>query len=142
MRVFLSYAEEDRLWARQLSSHLKRAGLDILDPREATFPGDNPYLAFAKALNRANALVFLLSTALARSDRIGAELQYALGGTKFKGRVSAVARSRSQAKQAPWIIRRIHGLVVTRNPALAARRLTEQFLGVRKGRIRRVHAAS
>ncbi len=142
MRVFLSHADEDALWARQLSVALHRKGIEVLDPSAKAFPGKNPYLALGQALERADALVFLISPRFSKSSRVDTELEFALFQPRFKGRLAAVVRSRDHAAAAPWIVRRLNSLIVTRDPLLAAKRLADQFLGQHKGRGRRASVAS
>ena len=142
MRVFMSYAETDRDWARRLTISLRKSGLDVLDPYAEAFPGDNLHLALGKALERAGAIVFVISPSLRSSGRMSAELQYALVGSQFEGRVWGIVRSRKLAPIAPGILRHLKRLIVARDPAAAARRLAEEFRGQRGGRGSRAHAAS
>jgi hypothetical protein len=69
MNVFISHASADTDWARKLAEALKRAGLDAWDPSANITPGENWSLEVGKALEKAGAMVVLLSPAARR--RVG-----------------------------------------------------------------------
>lgn len=84
MTVFLSYVREDTKVAGVLRAGLSKAGFEVWDPAERLMPGDNWALHLGKALQKADAMVVLLSPAAIASAHV--EIEYALGDERFKGR--------------------------------------------------------
>jgi TIR domain len=123
MRVFLSYASEDRDVARELASHLTKAGLDTWDPAEALFPGDNWALRIGEALKKANAMVVLISPDSVKSEWVQHEVQYALGASRYKGRlIPAIVRP---TKDIPWILKKFPTVPVGKDLLQAAREIAD-----------------
>src|SRR6266487_333029 len=104
MKVFLSYASEDREVAKELASHLAKEKIEAWDPAEALFPGDNWALKIGKALEQSDAMVVLLSPNSVKSEWVLHELQYALSTPHYKGRVIPVVVR--PTKDIPWILKR------------------------------------
>src|SRR5437660_4398573 len=103
MSVFLSYAAEDRDWARELASHLKRSGIDVWDPAIQIFPGDDWALKIGEALAASDAIVVLLSPATARHEEVSQSVQYALGSERFKNLlIPVMVRNTTNF---PWILK-------------------------------------
>lgn len=105
VKVFLSYASEDREWARKLVPFLEREGLDVWDPSSVLSPGDNWSLETGKALEKAEAMVILVSPAAAASDNLKRELEYALVTKKFRNRLIPVIVKPTKAL--PWILNQL-----------------------------------
>ncbi len=142
MRVFLSCAETDRRWARQLAVHLLKAGIRIVDPFTNSLPGENWYLAAGQALKNADAIVLLLSKALLRSERMKTELDYAYTKPRFRDRCIGVLMRGTKAAAAPWVLRHLGLLEASGTPSEVGRRLTQRLRQPRKAREIRVHATS
>lgn len=105
MQVFLSYSEADRAFARKLSSRLSEQGLDVYDPNDDLFPGDNWPLKIGKALQESKAMVVLLSPDSMKSEWVRSEIEYALGDHNYKGRLFPVLVRPTH--KIPWILRDI-----------------------------------
>lgn len=121
MKVFLSYSDEDRDVARELASHLAKAGLDTWDPAEALFPGDNWALRIGEELQKADAMVVLISPDSVKSERVQHEIQYALGAPHFKGRLIPVLVR--PTKDMPWILKKFPSVQIGKNFVQAVREI-------------------
>lgn len=121
--VFVSYASEDRAWARELISHLEEKGLNVSDPASELSPGDNWSLEIGKALEGAGAMVVLVSPASARSESAQRDLDYALGSKKFRDRLIPVIVKPTD--KVPWILRRLDPVKGT--PSQASERIAKRL---------------
>jgi hypothetical protein len=121
MKVFLSYAADDQAWADALAKHLEEAGFEVWNPSAELFPGDNWPLAIGRALEEAEAMVVLVSPAMAASRWVQNEVQFALGARRFKDRVIPVIIR--PTPDIPWILRRF--LTVQGDPAEASRQIMQ-----------------
>jgi len=90
VKVFLNYEAADREYAKDLAARLSDAGLDVFDPLDDTFPGDNWPLKVGQALQKANAMVVLLSPEAGRSELVRRGVQFATGSLKFRRRLVSV----------------------------------------------------
>jgi hypothetical protein len=106
MNVFISYTSEDSKWAEELVSNLERNGLDVWYASSHLLPGDNWSLEVGKALERAKAMVILLSPAAAESENLRRELEYALTSEKFRNRLIPVIVK--PTRKVPWILERLN----------------------------------
>jgi hypothetical protein len=79
MRVFLSHAREDAKVADVLRAGLSKAGFEVWHDAEQLMPGDNWALELGKALQKAQAMVVLLSPSALTSPSVQREIEYALG---------------------------------------------------------------
>jgi len=126
MSVFVSYSQKDEKWAREFIHRLSEEGMDVWDAEAELTLGDNWNLEVGKALERANAMIVLLSPASTRSENLRREIEYALGSKKFQDRVIPVIVKPTD--QIPWILKRfkpIKGSSPSRVSELVARRLKE-----------------
>jgi hypothetical protein len=122
--IFVSYSQKDEKWAREFIHHLSQEGIDVWDAESELSPGDNWNLEVGKALERANAMIVLLSPASARSENLRKEIEYALGSRKFQDRLIPVIVKPTH--QIPWILKRfkpIRGSDPSRVSGRVARRL-------------------
>ena len=88
-----------------LISHLGERGIDVWDAESELTPGDNWNLEMGKALERAKAMIVLLSPASARSENLRREIEYALGSKKFQDRlIPVIVRATDHI---PWILKRL-----------------------------------
>lgn len=113
MKVFLSYSSADKKWAeylrRMLPIELKGlsgAGkVDVWDAATDLEPGANWRLESGKALEKADALVILLSPDSMKSEFVRHEINYALASPHFRNRVIAVLLKPTE--DVPWILRKM-----------------------------------
>jgi hypothetical protein len=104
-RIFISSATTDTDWALDLSDHLEKAGLEPWVMAAEILPGSNWSQAAGEALNRADAIVVLVSPEAMKSDRVRHEIQYALGNERFENRLIPVLVKRTPPNDIPWILR-------------------------------------
>jgi hypothetical protein len=103
MRIFFSYADAERDFARQLAERLLGAGLDVWWDEREIVAGENWAAALQTALEQANAMVVLLSPDAVRSRWVRHEIDYALGTPRFAGRVVPVEVRPTD--EVPWVLR-------------------------------------
>jgi len=90
MHVFVSYDSHDEAFADELRKNLKKLGIRVWNPTVELLPGSNWLLETGRALERADAIVFLVSSHSARSRWTRYEMQYALTQRRFEDRVIPV----------------------------------------------------
>jgi len=95
MKVFLSYASEDRKVAGEIAEVLREEGHDV-------YPAAHWPQSIRAALDRADAFVVLLSPAAVGSPYVSEEINHALGSERFENRMIPVVLNRST--QIPWIL--------------------------------------
>ena len=123
MKVFLSYSEEDREVAKQLSSQLAKSGFEVWDRAEALFPGDNWPLRIGEALQESNAMVVLISPKSMKSDWVRHEIDYALGSARYKGRLIPVVLKPTRGM--PWILKKFPMVQLQQGLPKAIRQIAE-----------------
>ena len=123
MRVFLSYARADRVFASKLGRELGKAGHEIWTEREI-LPGDNWAKEIDSALRRADAIVAIVSPEALSSEFVSREWQFALGQEKFQNRLIPVVVKPTE--DMPWIFDRLQA-VRTSSPQRAASELAERL---------------
>ena len=102
--IYLSYALDDAEFVEQLDRELGDFGIEVWSPVREIFPGDNWAQAIGEALEKADALVVILSPAMDKSAWAESEISYALGQQRFKDRVFPVKLGEWSGM--PWILRR------------------------------------
>jgi hypothetical protein len=102
MRVFISHAFEDKNAASRIGAVLEQKGFDVWDPERQLLPGSNWLKETGRALEKADAVVFLLSPESSRSA-LRYEVEYVIGRPKYENRVIPVRLSREGGKF-PWIL--------------------------------------
>jgi hypothetical protein len=105
MNVFVSHSSEDGEWARKLMQRLERAGLEVWDAASKILPGDNWALEIGRALERADAMIVLISPASAKSPTVQKEIEYALSSKRFQDRLIPVVVK--PTNRFPWILQRM-----------------------------------
>ena len=103
MQVFISHSYKDKKIAKELSSRLSAAGVNIWLAEEEILPGENFSLEVGKALERSEAIVILLSPDAVGSSNVRSEIAYALSSPKFEGRVVPVVIKPTTG--IPWFLR-------------------------------------
>jgi hypothetical protein len=120
-RVFISAAASDSAWARKLAERLRAADVDVWDPSTDALPGANYSAEVGKALDRAAALVVLISPAAVKSEWVRREIQHALGTERFRSRLIPVLVEPTPEDDVPWILRTLQWAKGT--PARAAQQI-------------------
>ena len=123
MNVFISYSHTDKKWADALRSGLTDAGFEVTVPGEDIEPGENWHLELGKALDRANAMVVLLSPDSVASRDIRAEIEFALVSPHFRGRLIPVLVKPTD--DVPWILRKQRFIRATKNVDETVNRVVE-----------------
>ncbi len=118
MKVFLSYASEDREVAQQLAKNLRHVGHDVYPT--AHWPQD-----VGAALNRAEAFVVMLSPAAVGSPFVNQEIKLALVSERLENRVIPVVLK--TPIQIPWILQTMRPIKSTTNPTALARMINERL---------------
>lgn len=77
--VFLSYAHDDAALAERVCKALADNGLEVSDPDRDHLPGDNWAGEITRALEESEAMVVLLTPAVASSPDVKRNIEYALG---------------------------------------------------------------
>ena len=124
--VFLSYAQSDAKWARELASLLKSRGLSVWNDAEIA-PGQNWWKETGKALSNADAMVVLLSPDAVKSNNVQREIDFALSQPRFKNRLIPVVMR--PTRDIPWILEELQMIVATpRGRPAAYRQVAQQLL--------------
>jgi hypothetical protein len=118
MKVFLSYASEDREAARTLAKGLRESGHDV-------YPGSQWPEDVRAALKRAEAFVVLLSPSAVGSPYVNQEIKHALVSERLENRVIPVILQAST--QIPWILQTMHPIAATATPTTAAKAVNERL---------------
>jgi hypothetical protein len=130
MRVFISYVEQDEKLASSLRKRLRLAGHEVFDPAVDLYPGDNWLAKTGEALETSEAVIFLLSPRATKSPWVQKEIEFALSGSKFKGRLLPVIFS-SATHSAPWILKKLNHMElspkVSSNSEKAAQSIVDTF---------------
>lgn len=108
MKVFLSYALEDKTVADDLTRRLEKAGLDVWQTGRDVLPGDNAALMVGKALENADAMVVLVSPAAMKSFWVQREVEFALSKPRYENRLIPVLIRRTS--HTPWIVNSRHAI--------------------------------
>src|SRR5438445_12592683 len=117
MRVFLSYATQDRQAAHALADALRGVGHDVYPA--AHWP-DN----VEGALKRAEAFVVLLSSAAVQSPFVDREIRLALTSQRLANRVIPVI---VQPTRIPWILEKMNPITAATKPGTVARAVIQRL---------------
>lgn len=131
MQVFLSYTEKERKWAKKIAADLRASGLTLWDPEEEISAGDNWALRIGNALERADAMVVLISPDSMASERVRRELDYALSSPRFQGHLIPVQVKRTA--NLPWILKKFQFIDATRNSRGVGKRIAEALVQSSEG---------
>ena len=123
MNVFISYSQADKKWADALRSGLTEEGFEVTVPGDDIEPGENWHLEIGKALDRANAMVVLLSPDSVASKSNRAEVEYALFSPQFRHRLISVLLK--PTADFPWILRKQQFIRATKNVTETVHRVAE-----------------
>jgi hypothetical protein len=105
VQVFLSYAQPDASWARQIAKGLRESGLHVWDPELEILPGDDLSAKLGQALRDSDAMVVLVSPEAVESRWVRYEIEQALSSSRFRDRlVPVIVRP---TRNMPWILREL-----------------------------------
>lgn len=135
VNVFISHARGDQAYAARLREVLVRAGLRVWEQQDVT-PGDNWALEVGKALDKADAVVVLLSPDAMASDWVKREIEFSISSQRFKDRLIPVLVR--PTREVPWILRELPQWLEARDPVSAAESIAE-LLTTGKARGRAPH---
>ena len=123
MRVFLSYHHKDEATAETIRKTLERADFEVWDPKVQLLPGEDWNKAVAAALKSAQAMIVLLSPDAVESPWLRREIDYALGETRFEGRlIPVVVRP---VHKIPWILEKLEVLDLHPDVKRGSRRIVQ-----------------
>lgn len=105
LQVYISSTASDAPLARQLASRLQAAGVDAGSPMIEALPGANVSAELGRALDRADAVIVLVSPAAMKSPAVRHEIQFALGQERFQDRLIPVLAKQTASDDIPWILR-------------------------------------
>lgn len=118
MRIFLSYASEDRERAHVIAEALRHEGHDV-------YPADNWPQDVRAALKRAEAFVVLLSPAAVGSPYVNEEIKQALVSERFADRLVPVVLQASP--HIPWILQTMRPIPAKPSPKIAAQMISKRL---------------
>ena len=113
MNVFLSHSHADKKWADALRTGLMEAGFQVWNPVDDMGAGINWHLEIGKALERSDAMIVLLSPDSVSSPSVRSEIEYALSGSQFRGRLIPVLLK--PTAEVPWILQKQPFIRVTKD---------------------------
>ena len=118
MKIFLSYASEDRERAHLIAEALRDEGHDV-------YPAKNWPQDVRAAMRRAEAFVVLLSPAAVGSPFVNEEIQLALLSERFADRLVPVVLQASP--HTPWILQTMQPILAKPNPKIAAQMISKRL---------------
>lgn len=121
MKVFISYAVQDKDLARDLATRLTEQGYDVWFDEWQVLPGDNFAKRVGEALDESDAMVVLISPAAMQSNWVREEINFALGSQRYAGRLVPVVVEPTD--EIPWILKRLQAVRVGKNRAQVSRRV-------------------
>lgn len=115
MQVFVSHSQRDRYFATRLMKALQSAGIQVWNPYESLYPGDNWSLAAGKALEQSDVMVVIVTPLTEHERNVAQEVQYALTTGNYHGRLVPVVVDQttfSPSDGVPWILGRFDPIFV------------------------------
>jgi hypothetical protein len=131
LKVFLSYAQGDEDFAKDLATRLSEAGLQVIDPRGEASAGDNLHLKVGQALEKSDAMVVLLSAEALQSPWVRSEIDYALGAPKFEQRLIPVLLE--ETENIPWILQKLPLVTASRDRNKVTNHIVHHLQGAKQG---------
>jgi TIR domain len=114
MKIFISHAEPDQSFAKDLARRLSKEGLAVWNPYEELSPGDNWASGIGQALAQSDAVLVLLSPDSVDSEWVRHEIEYALGSMKLQNRLLPVVVRPTEG--IPWILERLRPVRIEHDP--------------------------
>ncbi|MSR56967.1 MAG: toll/interleukin-1 receptor domain-containing protein [Planctomycetaceae bacterium] len=115
MQVFISYAQSDREAAKGIADALTKGGHNVWLDYEQVVPGENYALQVAKALEKSDAMVSIISPDAMKSRFVRGDIDYALSEPKYAGRLVPVMVKPTNPKDVPWILEQLNWIDATAN---------------------------
>jgi hypothetical protein len=125
MFVFISHGDADRDFASEIAGSLRASGIDAwLDARDVE-PGANWLRSGARALDRADAMILILSEATSGSPELKKAFEFAVTTQRFENRVITIERRAAHQDpfRVPWILRDLPFIKKAQDPRRAARKV-------------------
>jgi hypothetical protein len=120
MNVFISHSESDAAFVTRLAAEMAALGVSVWRADREVLPGDNVWLKVGEALEKADAMVVVLSRRAVVSANVRRDIEFALGSPQFRGRLISLLLE--EVEEIPWILERLPVVRVGRRmPARAAR---------------------
>jgi hypothetical protein len=122
MFVFISHGEADRDFASEVAESLRASGIDAwLDARDVE-PGANWLRSAARALDRADAMILILSAKTSGSPELKKAFEFAVMTRRFENRVITIERRApgQDPFRYPWILRDLPFIKEAQDPRRAA----------------------
>jgi hypothetical protein len=125
MFVFISHGDADREFAAEIADSLRNAGVDAWLDASDVEPGTNWLRSGARALDRADAMVLVISAKTSGSPDLKKAFEFALTTPRFENRVITVERrAPSQVPfRYPWILRDLPFIKEAQDPQHAAEKI-------------------
>jgi hypothetical protein len=115
MRVFLSHTSQTNELAKEVGHVLESYGFEVWDDQEDILPGDNWAQKIGEALDRAEAMVVLLTPDAIHSDSVRQSINFALARKHFSNRLIPVfvgINNQAVPNSFPWILHRLKGVTL------------------------------
>ena len=125
MFVFISHGDADREFAAEIADSLRNAGVDAWLDASDVEPGTNWLRSGARALDRADAMVLVISAKTSGSPDLKKAFEFALTTRRFENRVITVERRAPLQVpfRYPWILRDLPFIKEAQDPQRAAERI-------------------
>ena len=128
MGVYLSYAEADEKLAGELAEALRAKGVPISDPARDLPVGENWALQIGLALERADAMIVLLTPNSLEAKHVNQEIDFALTNRHFKNRLFPVLGA-VDAASIPWILRELGVANIEAGVSVVADGIAKRLIG-------------
>jgi hypothetical protein len=125
MNIFISYAPENEDLARDLASRLTEAGQQVWYSGGRVLPGDNAASEIGSALESSDAMIVLVTPESMRSEWVRQEINFALGSSKYAGRVIPVLVKPTD--EIPWILQKLKSVRAVKNRGEVSRQILTQL---------------
>lgn len=125
MFVFISYGDADRDFAAEIANSLRNAGIDAWLDASDVEPGTNWLRSGARALDRADTMILVLSAKTSGSPDLKKAFEFAMTTPRFENRVITVERrAPSQTPfPYPWILRDLPFIKEAQDPQRTAEKI-------------------
>lgn len=108
MNVFISHAAKDEPLAAQLAQTLTCAEINVIDPSAVEAPDDNWAGRRARAMEKSDFMVILITSGAIQSEPLVNDIEYALTTRRFRDRLFTVivGPTVETPGDVPWILRK------------------------------------
>jgi hypothetical protein len=127
MFVFISHGDADRDFAAEIASSLRRAGIDAWLDASDVEPGTNWLRSGARALDRADAMILVLSEETSGSPDLKKAFEFAITTPRFENKVITVERRSPGGLpfRYPWILRDLPFIKEAQDPQRTAEKIVK-----------------